>query len=256
PNLGFASNPVAPNTTNGQLPAFLLDNGFPQNRIIQPPFIDPTIANGGGVPAVSPDGLTLPRFQNWSLTFERRLTKNMMLDLSYIGNRGSRLNHHGQRAGLDYNMNDPRVLSLGAALLNSPINSPAAQAAGIPLPYPGFTGTVAQALRKYPQYQNIEWRGLPLGRSQYHALEVVLEQHFAHGLQYRIGYTYSQLKNNGAESGMGNEGNNGGVQDPVNWDTADYGLSTDDTPHVFLVGFSWDLAQGRWQSWSGAKRAL
>jgi hypothetical protein len=62
--------------------------------------------------------------------------------------------------------------------------------------------TVAQALRKYPQYQNIEWRGLPLGTSQYHALEAVLEQHLAHGLQYRVGYTYSRLNNNGAESGM------------------------------------------------------
>ena len=115
-----------------------------------PPFIDPTVGLGGGVPAVAPDGETLPRFQNWSLTVQRRLTKNMMLDVSYIGNRGSRLNHHAERAGLDFNMNDPRVLSLGAALLNSGINSPEAQAAGIPLPYPGFNGTVAQALRKYP----------------------------------------------------------------------------------------------------------
>jgi hypothetical protein len=179
-----------------------------------------------------------------------------MLDVSYIGNRGSRLNHHGQRAGLDYNMNDPRVLSLGAALLNSNINSPAARNAGIAIPYTGFNGTVAQALRKYPQYQNIEWRGLPLGRSQYHALELVLEQRFSAGLQYRLGYTFSRLENNGAESGQGNEGLNGEVQDPVNWDEADWGLSADDTPHVFLAGFSWDVAQGRWGSWSGAKKAL
>jgi hypothetical protein len=256
PNLGFASNAAAPNTTNGLFPAFYLDAGFPTQNIRQPPFIDPTIANGAGVPAVAPDGLTLPRWQNWSLTFERRLAKNMMLDVSYIGNKGTRLNHHGQRAGLDYNMNDPRVLSLGAALLNSNINSPAARNAGIQIPYPGFNGTVAQALRKYPQYQNIEWRGLPLGRSQYHALEVVLEQRLSAGLQYRIGYTFSRLKNNGAESGQGNEGLNGDVQDPVNWDTADWGLSVDDTPHVLLVGFTWDIGQGKWGGWSGAKKAL
>jgi hypothetical protein len=153
-------------------------------------------------------------------------------------------------------MNDPRVLSLGAALLNSSIDSPAAQAAGILPPYPGFNGTVAQALRKYPQYQSIEWRGLPLGRSQYHAIAVVLEQQFSKGLQYRVGYTYSRLKNNGAESGQGNESINGGVQDPIDWDTADYGLSIDDTPHVFLVGFTWDIALGRSRSWTGAKKAL
>jgi hypothetical protein len=182
----------------------------------------------------------------------------MMLDVSYIGNRGSRLNHNAQRAGLDYSMNNPSVLGLGAALLNSPIDSPAAQAAGIPSPYPGFNGTVAQALRKYPQYQSIEWRGLPLplGRSQYHAITVVLEQQLSKGLQYRVGYTYSRLKDNGAESGQGDEGINGGVQDPVNWNTADYGLSIDDTPHVLLAGFTCDIAPGRSRSWTGARKAL
>jgi len=153
-------------------------------------------------------------------------------------------------------MNDPAVLGLGATVLNSPINSPAAQQAGIRSPYPGFVGTVAQALRKYPQYQTIDWRGLPLGRSLYQALEFVVEQRLSHGLQYRVGYTYSRLKNNGAESGQGNEGINGGVQDPINWDTQDYGLSLDDTPHVALVGFTWDIASGASNSWEGAKKTF
>jgi hypothetical protein len=52
--------------------------------------------------AVAPEGETLPRFQNWSVTLQRRLTRNVMLDVSYIGNHGSRLNHNAQRAGLDY----------------------------------------------------------------------------------------------------------------------------------------------------------
>ena len=32
PNLGFASNPAAPNLTNGLFPAFHLDQGFPQQN--------------------------------------------------------------------------------------------------------------------------------------------------------------------------------------------------------------------------------
>src|SRR4029453_9611463 len=66
PNIGFSSNPFAPNLTNGLYPAFLLDDGFPTSIITQPPFIDPTIANDASVIAVAPDGETLPRFQNWS----------------------------------------------------------------------------------------------------------------------------------------------------------------------------------------------
>ncbi len=113
---------------------------------------------------MTPDGLTLPRFQNWSVTYQRQLTDNMMLDVSYIGNRGSRLNHHWQSLGVDANMNDPSVLRLGTTVLQSNINSPVAQAAGIHPPYPGFNGNVAQALRQFPQYQAINWRGVPTGR--------------------------------------------------------------------------------------------
>ena len=88
----------------------------------------------------------------------------MMLDVSYIGNRGSRLNHHQQTLGVDANMNHPDVLALGSTVLQSNINSPVARAANIPIPYPGFNGNVAQALRQWPQYQGIDWRGVPLGQ--------------------------------------------------------------------------------------------
>lgn len=253
PTLGFQANLLAPNLTNGLAPAFYLDDGFPQNRVIRPPFIDPTFANGTAPLAVTPDGLTLPRFQNWSATYQRQLTDNMMLDVSYIGNRGTRLNHHWQTLGVDANMNDPRVLALGANVLQSNVNSPVAQAAGIAPPYPGFQGNVAQALRKYPQYQAIQWRGVPTGRSQYHAVELVLERRFSRGLQSRIGYTFSRLHNNGAESAQGDNGINGTVQNPA--DPLEWGLSADDTPHVFLTGFTWEIpGSRRWAS--GLTRAV
>ena len=239
PTLGFSSSPFAPNLTNGVEPAHHLDEGFPEDRIDFPPFIDPTINLGGNVPAVTPDGLTLPRFQNWSVTYQRQLTDNMMLDVSYIGNRGSRLNHHWQTLGVGANMNHPDVLALGSTVLQSDINSQVARDAGIPIPYPGFAGSVAQALRQFPQYNNIEWRGVPLGKSQYHALELVLERRFSRGLQARIGYTYSRLRNNGAETGQGNDGRNGGIQNPA--DPLPWLLSDDDTPHVLLTGFTWEV---------------
>ena len=154
----------------------------------------------------------------------------MMLTTSYIGNRGSRLNHHWQTYGVDANMNHPDVLALGTPVLQANINSDLARNAGITPPYPGFTGNVAQALRMYPQYQQIQWRGNPVGRSQYHAAEVVLERRFSRGLQARIAYTYSHLMNNGAEVGQGGDGRNAGIQNPA--DPLPWILSDDDTPHV------------------------
>jgi Carboxypeptidase regulatory-like domain/TonB dependent receptor len=239
PTTGFQANALAPNTTNGISPAFHLDQGFPQDRLFEPPFIDPSLQNNADIVSVTPDGLTLPRFQNWSVTYQRQLTGNMMLDVSYIGNRGTRLNHHWERLGVDANMNDPSVLALGTPVLQSNINSPLAQQAGIAPPYPGFNGNVAQALRDFPQYRNIVWRGVPVGKSQYHAVQFVLERRFSQGLQARFGYTYSRLKNNGAESAQGDNGINGGVQNPG--DALEWGLSADDTPHVFLTGFTWEV---------------
>lgn len=241
PTIGFQANPTAPNLTNGLNPAFYLDQGFPQDKIVRPPFIDPTFANGTAPIAVAPNGLTLPRFQNWSLTVERQIKSNMTLDLSYIGNRGTRLTHTWQTLGVAANMNNPSVLALGAAVLNADINSPEAQAAGITPPYPGFTGNVAQALRPYPQYQNIQYRNVPTGKSIYHAFQAVLEQRFSHGLQFRVAYTFSKLLNDAADSAQAGNGVNFGVQNPIDTQRGEYGLSSDNVPHVFLVAYTWEV---------------
>jgi len=242
PTLGFSSNPFIQTADNGVHPAFHLDQGF-VGTINQPPFIDPTISNGGAPIAVARDGLTLPRYQNWSLTVERQLTNNMKLDISYIGNRGTRLTDHWQRAGLAANMNDPAILALGSTVLNSPCNSDVAVdgvcEGGIPLPYASFNGNVAQAARRFPQYQNILWRNIPTGMSLYNALEVVLERRFSQGMQFRVGYTRSHLVTNGAESSQGGEGINATVQNPIK--TSEWGVSADDVPNVLLIGFNWEI---------------
>jgi hypothetical protein len=249
PTLGFSSNPFIQTPNNGRDPAFHLDQGFPQGIIKFPPFIDPTISNGGAPIAVAKNGLTLPRYQNWSVTVEREITNNMRLDVSYIANRGTRLTDHWQRMGLAANMNDPAILALGEAVLNSDCNSTVANAPsnpnpgycapGIKLPYTSFSGNVAQAARRFPQYQNINWRDVPTGASLYNALEVVLERRFSQGLQFRVGYTRSHLVNNGAESSQGGEGINATVQNPLA--TSEWTVSSDNVPNVFLVGFNWEV---------------
>jgi hypothetical protein len=87
----------------------------------------------------------------------------------------------------------------------------------------------------------------------YHALEVVLEQRFTHGLQFRVGYTYSKLHNDGAENGQG--GADSPVQNPVSPHKGEYGLSADDVPHAFLVGYTWEIPGGKRFN-SGVSQAL
>ena len=277
PTMGYTSNPTIPNIFNGRQPALPnatsgvlngFDYGFSAVNVAcpgvthtcinYPPFIDPTISNNESVLAVAKDGLTLPRYQNWSLTFERELTTNMRLDVSYIANRGTRLSAPWQAKGVYANMNDPAVLSLGASVLNSPCNSTVAVnntcAGGVRLPYSTFNGNVGQALRRYPQYQDIIYRDVPLGSSMYNALEIVVEQRLSHSLQFRVGYTYSKLHNDGSETGQSGDGRNARIQNPACPHKCEWGLSDDDTPHVFLVGYTWEIPGAK--HWSGAAGAV
>ena len=243
PTIGFATNPAVPNLTNGLSPAYYWDNTFPQSAIQHPPFIDPTVANGTQPVAIAKDGLTLPRYQNWSLTYQRQLTANTALDISYVGNHGTRLPADARRGlGLLANLGDPNILALGTNVLQADINSPIAQAAGIKLPYPGFTGNVAQALRPFPQYQRIEYRTVPIGYSIYHALQAKVDRRFSNGLQVRVAYTWSKLINDGAESGLTESGAIN--QNPVDYQKGERGLSSDDVPQTLVLAYTYELPFG------------
>lgn len=239
PTQGYESIPTAANVTNGLYPAFYLDDGFPRNLIRFPPLIDPSVANGTSPIGYVPSGLTQPRYQNWSFTIQRQLTQNTALDLTYTANHGTRLPQGTQFLGVLDNMNDPKVLALGSKVLQADINSPEARAVGIALPYPGFVGNVAQALRPFPQYQLINYRDWPIGKSIFHSFQAKVDKRFAGGQMFRVFYTWSKLINDRAESGQ--NGGGGNPQNPVNTQRGERSVSADDVPHTFLVSYSWEL---------------
>lgn len=247
PQIGFESNPTAPNLTNGLFPAYFWDDGFPQANIIFPPFIDPTTANGTSPIAIAKDSVDLPRYQNWSLSFQRQVSANLLLDVSYVGNKGTRLINHWSTVGPAANMNDPSVLALGASGLQADCSTPACPQQ----PYASFVGNVAQALRPFPQYQAILWRNINNGSSIYHSLQTTLDKRFSNGLQARIAYTWSRLTNDGAESGQGGFGAAGnswqgsGIQNPVDYQRGERGLSLDDIPHTLIVAYTYELPFGK-----------
>jgi hypothetical protein len=100
------------------------------------------------------------------------------------------------------NQLDPKYLSLGN-LLNADISSAAAQAAGIPLPYPGFRGSVAQALRPYPQFTNIPQANAMASSGLYHSLQLNLQKRFSQGLHFLVAYTISKNIVSDGRSGYG-----------------------------------------------------
>ena len=243
PITGYFTNPTAPNNTNGLQPAFYLDNGFPRQDIIYPPNLSPSVANGTSPIGWEGPANTLPRYQNWSLSVQHQLSKSMLLDLAYTANKGTRLPVGDQLLGPGTNMNTPAILAYGTKVLQSDINSDAAKQAGIGSPYPGFTGIVAQALRPWPQYQDINWHSWPIGKSIYHSFQAKLDKRFSGGLLFRVFYTRSKLLNNGADNGYNNSIASG-LQNPIDA-SPEYGVSNDDVPNTFVVSWSYELPFGK-----------
>jgi hypothetical protein len=117
-----------------------------------------------------------------------------------------------------------------------------AVAAGIQSPYPGFVGDVAQALRPWPQYEEINWRNLPVGTSHYNALQVSLQKRFSAGYEFTIAYKWSRLTNDGASIAEG--GGGPGVQNPIEVQQELTAPSYDDVPQILSVGWVYRLPFG------------
>ena len=175
---GFNAAPSYASTDAGVTPAFNWDSGFPTNWP-HPPFINPTVQNGTNVTMIGADDGRPPYFQNYQFSVQQEFVAKTSLEAAYVGVKGTRLGN----GLISINQVDPRYLSLGTLLTQS-VTSAAAQAAGIKIPYAGFTGSVAQALRPYPQYLNIVNNSNPNGNSTYNALQVKLTKRLtprAHG---------------------------------------------------------------------------
>ncbi|MBV9305908.1 MAG: TonB-dependent receptor, partial [Acidobacteriaceae bacterium] len=146
-----------------------------------------TIANGQPVQYMRPEDGKPGYVQTWSFTVERRLPWRVGLEGSYVGSSSVRIGANL----LNPNQVPSQYLSLGPLLL-ADINSPQAVAAGIRVPYSGFTGTVAQALRPFPQFLTITDNTQNTGHQNYHSLQLRAQKYFSDGLTFLVSYTWSK----------------------------------------------------------------
>ena len=243
---GFNANPTFQTTNLGVTPAFYLQNGFPVYTA--PPFINPTLDNNGTINWLQPQDGTTALVSDWSLDLQRELPKHFLLDVGYVGNSG----HHLGSNLLNVNQVNPKYLSLGA-VLTAPLSSPAGQATGVPLPYAGFTGTVAQALRPYPQYQTITQDLQTAGSSHYNSLQVKLQRQFYQGLSVLASYTYAKLMTN-ADSQEGWYTPGGGSQNAFNLGQ-EMTVATILPPQVLNVTYVYELPFGKGKRFANNSKA-
>ncbi len=189
---GFSSNITLASPDGGYTPAFTIDQGWPQGVAVMPPFINPTLVNGRAASWVNPDSSAgsgrLPRTVQMQVSLQQRV-RSAVVELGWVSTQGR---HIANSTLENLNQVDPKYLALGD-LLRRNINDPAVQALGFRPPYPGFSGTLAQSLRPYPQFQGISYIDSPSGNSNYHALLAKYEQRFTNGLAVLASYTFSKF---------------------------------------------------------------
>jgi hypothetical protein len=169
--------------------------------------------------------LRTPYVANWSLGIQRALTNNLSLEVSYVGNHGTKL-----IGALD--LNQPALQSVTVPANGTTILTPMTITTG-----PGWTGaalslcaaqTTTKLLKQdcapsggleqagrpfnsqFPYLKYIDYFG-NLDASNYNGLQVALTAHNYHGLTLTTGYTYSHALGESSD-----QGTSGGLVIPAN----------------------------------------
>ncbi|MCS7314392.1 MAG: TonB-dependent receptor [Bryobacterales bacterium] len=221
-------------------PVFNIDDGFPLD-VRRPPSTDPSFAAKFGGRRYHPEFAKSGQVQNFNFGFQTEVLRDLRVDLEWRGSKGTRL-HAG---GIVYpNQIHPRELARGAVLTQT-ISTPAqAAAAGLPYPYPGFSGLGAYTLLPFPQLtsRSLSAFGDPVGNSTYHSLNLILTKRMTQGYYLYGAYTFS--KNITDTTNVANGGSGGPVQDTYNRRLYKAVAAADRT-HVLKAVMQWDLPLGR-----------
>jgi len=237
---GFnGQNPIIERTGRfTQDPSYNWDSPYPTyGRTL--PNTDPTLLNGINIPYYNPEVQKLPYVQNWNFGIQYELGWQTRVEANYVGNKGTRLNDVKYANFL--NQVNPSYLSLGNALVEDISLHPE-----IAKPFPTFTGTVARALRPFPQYNDVTTHRTNNGYSTYHSLQMTFTKRSNNGLSFLTSYTFSKSLATTDTAGPGDYTYN--AQDVYNI-ASDYGVTAFHSPHDLKVTWIYDLPfgkQGRW----------
>ncbi len=231
-------------TVSGNLPRFNWDSGYPDRY--QAPAKDAT-ALPWGVVKVDPDSLFQGYTHQFNISFQYELAPSLLAEATYMGNRGRRL-HHGalyRNQPLREAYEDPKVNPTAWVS-----DAAGASAAGVPYPYPGFSGYAGMALQPFPHVAAVTWGpvysvGTNTGASGYDSFQLQLTKRTSRGLTGQASYILSKARGNIETSFDEAWDAVGGIQDMRNLKPeADTVLSFDQT-HIFKGYLQYELPVGQ-----------
>jgi hypothetical protein len=198
---GFSLDSSAVSPDGGYTPAFNLDKGFPAASLITSSTLSPTLYNGQSVTMWDKQNGKDNRLQDnqtWQLDLQKQFG-SWYIDAGYVGQRGHHIDQMNG-GGPIFNQVHPSYLALGslltAATSDSNWSSELAQVQaadpGFKLPFAGFSGSVAQALRPYPQFTTVSSVNYPSGSSSWDGFLVKVQKNYKNGFSLLAAYTWSK----------------------------------------------------------------
>src|SRR6266851_175694 len=235
-----------------------IDNGVTHLFPISGPLTPGGQNNQNGVILVPSNTGRPADIQTWNLDIQRQVRNNLMVSVAYVGSKGT----HLPALNVIPNQVNPSFLSLGGDLtmpsscltaVDPKLQCHSAIAAGITLPYAGFTGNINQILRPFPQYGNFNQEDNSFtpdrtGNSTYNAMQLQVNKRFAQGLSFLVSYTVSKNITDADSAGPGVSGfigTNSFIGENSYNRKAEKAVSQLDTPQSLVASFFYELPVGR-----------
>jgi hypothetical protein len=220
-------------------PAMYLDQPYPS--LAAPlPDTNPAQANFDDVSTTARDANRPGYVQNWNLTVQHELGADTVLEVAYVGNKGTRL-WGGNAAQGELNPLPTGVLSAGDVLRENVGDYPGYK------PYADYPDdvSVSQSLRRYPQYYSVSEAFPYSATSNYHALQVTATRHLTSGLGFLAAYTWSKTLGTVDDNGPGSYAT---MQDYFNRGL-ERSVVSFHRPHVFKLTWVYETPIGPGKRW-------
>jgi Carboxypeptidase regulatory-like domain len=244
---GLSCTPPQRLSNNPSIPLCLgpqVSSGF-----LPPPLAtSPTVSNGAGIlPFLVDPHLRMPYSQNWMMGVQHELTGGVLVEINYIGSRGTRL-----LRVVDGNPPQPALVAKLEAYCNSQ-STPQAIAAcqntlqfsnlyfGLESGVPAFVAVGSDAVNSNAFFHTDSFTGA--ASSIYNALQTNITKRLAHGLAFQASYTWSHAIDSASDPLVPTQGGQTFPRNSFNL-AAERGNSDFDVRHRLTLNYIWQVPLG------------
>jgi len=194
------------------------------------------VQDGVGIyPVLLDPKLKMPYSQNWNFGVQHEVAKNVLIDLNYIGSKGSHL-----LRVVDGNAPNPAIV---AQLLAAGTNP--AVLVGSNLWFGGFSPSPVGNNAFYQAALNRS-----IANSNYNGFQATVTKRFSQGFQIQTAYTWSHAIDDGSDPLDAAAGNRTFPRNSYNL-AAERGNSDFDLRHRLSINYTWELPFGKGRTYLG-----